>query len=161
MSTREESSEAAIALADSYCVKAEKLRVMRQGMPHGDKRDEIFQTEKEYLRQADRLYSLAIIIMGNESDKAIKAIHSAAERIVEFIKIVNNIERLLAASAAILGIGVAIQSGSAPAILAAIKVFVEAIRDPDKEVEDIGAETLAELEQVKRENSVMLNQAGG
>ncbi|WP_162599384.1 hypothetical protein [Pseudomonas aeruginosa] len=160
MSTEQESSAAAIDLADSYCAKAEKMRVLRQSMDHGPKRDEVFNAEREYLRQADRLYALSIVIMGRESDKAIDAIHKAAERILEFIKLVNDIERLLSAAAAILGIGVAVQTGSAPAILAAIKVFVEAVQDPDKKSEDIGAETLAALEQLANDNKARILQAG-
>ncbi len=160
MVTKKESSEAAIDLADSYCAKAEKLRIMRQGMPHGEKRDEVFNTEREYLRQSDRLYALSIIIMGNESEKAIQAIHSAAKRILEFIKIVKDVERLLSASAAILGIAVAVQGGSAPAILAAIKVFVEAVRDPEKQAEQVGEATLAALKQLEGDNKARILQIG-
>lgn len=159
MATKIESSVAAIDLADSFCAKADKLRILRQNMPHGEKRDETFNTEREYLRQSDRLYALSIIIMGTESDKAILAIHSAAKRILEFIKIVNDIERLLSASAAILGIAVAVQGGSAPAILTAIKVFVEVVRDSDKQTKKIGTATLAALEQLADENKVRIQQA--
>lgn len=151
MSTKKQSSDAAIDLADAYCVKAERLRIERQKLKHGPKHAEIFNTEKEYLRQADRLYSLSIVIMGRESDKAIEGIKNAAERIEAFIELVKDIERLLSASAAILGIGIAVQSGSAPAILAAIKVFVEAVRDPNKQVENIGQATLAALKDIESE----------
>ena len=160
MATKIESSEAAIDLADSYCANAEKLRIIRQGMPHGEKRDEVFNTEREYLRQADRLYALSISIMGNESEKAIQAIHNSAQRILEFIKIVNDIERILRASGAILGIAGAVQGGSAPAILAAIKVFVEAVQNPEKQTEKQGDATLAALKQLEGVNKARILQIG-
>ncbi|WP_278432912.1 hypothetical protein [Stutzerimonas kunmingensis] len=159
MVTKIESSEVVIDLGDSFCAKAEKLRIIRQSMPHGEKRDEVFNIEREYLRQADRLYGLSISIMGSESGKAIQAIHSAAERILEFINLVGDVERLISASAAVLGIAVAVQSGSAPAILSAIKVFVESVNDPEQ-AEEKGEATLAALRQLESVNKARIMQMG-
>ncbi|WP_030132146.1 hypothetical protein [Pseudomonas sp. QTF5] len=146
-----------IALADSFLEQASVLRLARRQILPLEKEQEIYDTEREFLRQADRLYALDIVVRGQESKDAITALQSASERIEEFVKLVKNIEKILTVAGSILGIAVAVQTGTAGTILKAIRVFVEAVNDSDKETGKLGSETLQALDELATSNATLLS----
>lgn len=150
-------SKERIALADSFLEQASALRLARRQALPLEKEQEIYNTEREFLRQADRLYALDIVVRGQETKDAITALQSASKRIEEFVKLVKNIEKILTIAGSMLGIAVAVQTGTARTILTSIGVFIQAVNDSDKKTGKLGPETLQALNELATSNATLLS----
>lgn len=157
MGKNSESSNAAFRLADSYRATAEKLRIKRRAYPLGDEETAILNLEKEYLKQSERLYAYGLEIMGSEAKNAISSLNNASDRIKEFAEFIDDVQWFIRVSTATLGIGIAVLAGGTPlAIIGAIKIFISAVTEKDKDIKIIAQEISKSLEDLKDKNQIRL-----
>ncbi|SEQ55063.1 hypothetical protein SAMN03159444_01918 [Pseudomonas sp. NFACC02] len=140
MPSKDETSEVVISLADSYRAMAERVRKLRKDLPHGGERKEALNTERRYLQKSEELYASAIEILGDNAVQAIAALKGAAASISDFADKIDDIKKCLKVTGTVLGVGVAVLSGSSGAILSSIWVLLKLLNEDDDDTKDIVAE---------------------